>query len=473
MIRSLLLRSPYVVTLATAWLCLQCAPRPGFDGEPPGVDTLGKGAPKGFLWGVSTAAHQIEGGQNNQWTEWEKGAFEDGTPHIKNNDQSGLATDSWNRFADDLALLKQAGVNTYRFSVEWSRIQPNRGEWNQPAIDRYKSWAEQLRANGIEPMVTLFHFTLPIWVVQAGGFENDAILDEFELFSRRMARELGGSVDWWCTVNEPNVYASSGWLTGEFPPGKKNDTKSQAEVTARILEAHARASKAIRQEDTVDADADGKSTIVTFAHHVRVFQPASTGTLDTAISGLSDDFFNEAIPRALKTGRIVMNVPGAVSIDRIVPGLKNSIDVLGINYYTRGFVRTDLGSASFSQMYSGPGRATNDLGWDLYPDGLYSFLKRFNDYGWPMVITENGIATTDAAARSLYLRRHMWAIERAISDGVKLQGYIHWTLLDNFEWAQGFSARFGLFSVDYANNRARNSTASVEDFRKMGSNIPK
>jgi beta-glucosidase len=450
-----------------------CAPRPDFDGEPPGVDALGKGFPARFLWGTSTAAHQIEGGLTNQWTEWENGAFEDGTPHIKNNDRSGLATDSWNRFADDLQLMKQAGTNTYRFSVEWSRIQPSRGEWNQAAIDRYRSWARQLRENGIEPMVTLFHFTLPLWVVQSGGFESDTALDDFELFSRRMAKELAAEVDWWCTVNEPNVYASNGWLVGEFPPGKKGDTKTQAEVTARILEAHARSSKALRQEDVVDADGDGKNTIVTFAHHVRVFQPASPGTLDTAISGLSDDFFNESIVRALKTGRIVMNVPGAVSIDRNVPGLKDSIDVLGINYYTRGFVRTDLGSPSFSQMYSGPDRPVSDLGWDLYPGGLYAFVKRFNEYGWPIVITENGIATTDAAQRQLYLRRHIWALERAVADGVKLQGYIHWSLLDNFEWAQGYSARFGLFSVDFANGRARSATPAADDFRIIGANIPK
>ncbi len=450
-----------------------CASRAGLDGEPPTSDTLGKGVGKGFLWGVSTAAHQIEGGLTNQWTQWENGAFEDGTPHIKNNERSGLATDSWNRFDDDLALMKKAGITMYRFSVEWSRIQPARGQWDTAAIERYRSWAKNLRANGIEPMVTLFHFTLPVWVNDAGGFENDAILEEFELFTRRMAIELGADVDWWCTANEPNVYAANGWLTGEFPPGKKDDTKTQAEVTARILEAHARASKALRQEDKVDADGDGKNNIITLAHHVRVFQPASTGALDTAIAGLSDDFFNEAIPRALKTGHIVMNVPGAVSIDKIVPGLKDSIDVLGVNYYTRGFVRTDFGSASFSQQYSAPGRPTNDLGWELYADGLYSFLKRFNDYGWPMVVTENGIATTDASKRSLYLRRHVWAVERAIADGANVAGYIHWSLLDNFEWAQGFSARFGLFSVDFANNRTRSETASVAEFRNIGANIPK
>jgi beta-glucosidase len=450
-----------------------CTGRPGLDATVPSLETLGTGLPRGFRMGTATAAHQVEGGLDNDWTDWERGAFPDGTPHIKGNEQSGRAADSWNRFDDDLQAMQQLGATAYRFSVEWSRLEPTEGAWDAEAMARYREWTVKLRAAGIEPMVTLHHFTLPKWVAARHGFETEDTQAAFVAFVRRVAEALGDTVDVWCPFNEINVYAAQGYLEGVWPPGVKDDTRRQVTVMANMLKAHAKAAAALREVDTVDADGDGQATVITTAHHVRVFQPASHSVLDTAIAGLTDDVVNEAVPRALKTGRIRLSVPGTIDIDESVDGLAGSIDVLGLNYYTRDIVRADFSRASLSTLTYRAGRPANDLGWDLYPDGLYLMLTRFAAYGWPLVITENGTADRDDSFRTVYLAQHVAAIERAVREGVDVRGYYHWSLIDNFEWAEGYSARFGLFRVDFGGTLDRTPTKAVEAFRRIGANIPR
>ncbi len=460
-----------LLSAALAFGLTACAPRPGLDDATLDLATLGAGLPKGFKLGAATAAHQVEGGMDNDWTDWEKTSFPDGTPHVKGHAQSGLACDSWNRFEDDLRLLKSLGATSYRFGVEWSRLEPRRGEWNAAAMAQYVEWTRRLRAEGIEPLVTVWHFTLPHWVAEQGAFENPKTLDDIEAFTTRVAKELGPTVDWWVTINEPNVYAAKGYLQGEWPPGLKGETKRQAEVMANLFRAHGRMAAALRAQDTVDADGDGKATMISVAHHVRVFQPVSASALDTAIAGLTDDFFNESVPRALKTGRIKLSVPGTVDIDEQVPGLADSIDYLGINYYTRDMVRADLGNPSLSNQYARAGRPTNTLGWDLYPDGLYLMLMRFKAYGIPQVITENGLADTTGEMRPKFLAEHLEALRRATADGADVRGYNHWALIDNFEWAEGFTPRFGLYTVDFENGQARLTTPAVATFRTVADHI--
>lgn len=447
-----------------------CADRPVLENTNPSLETLGRKLPRGFVLGAASSSHQIEGGNSNDWTDWEMGSFPDGTPHIVNGDQSGLATDGWNRFDQDLAALKTLGVDSYRFSVEWSRLEPSPGEWNEAAFDRYGAQLAALREAGIEPMVTIHHFTLPKWVAAKGGFENDETQTDLARLSTELARRFGGLVDFWCPINEINVYAAQGYLSGIWPPGVKDDTARQAKVTASMLKAHAKMARALRENDVFDANGDGRATIITTAHHVRIFQPASSAPLDTAIAGLTDDFANESIPRALKTGRIQLSVPGTIELDEYVEDLAGSIDVLGINYYTRDMVRADLGSASLSQLYYRPHRPVNDLQWDVYPDGLYFALKRFASYGWPQYVTENGMPDDADEHRSLFLAQHLAAVERAVGEGVDVRGYYYWSLTDNFEWAEGFEPRFGMFRVNYETFE-RTPTQAVEVFRKVQANI--
>ncbi|MFL5351035.1 glycoside hydrolase family 1 protein [Archangium sp.] len=447
-----------------------CSERPSFDPAKVNAAPIGKGLPRGFLLGTSTAAHQIEGGNVNDWSDWERGAFPDGAPHIKDRSVSGPATDSWNRFDEDVTLMKRLGANAYRFGVEWSRLEPTPGAWDADAAERYRQWAHTLRSQGIEPMVTLYHFTLPRWVAESGGWENPANLDAFERFSGKVAELLGADVDWWCTLNEPNVYAVFGYMDGVWPPGRK-DTAAMARVLANLIEAHARAARQLRAHDTVDADGDGRATLIGLAHHVRVFQPASGSTTDLAVAGLTDDFFNESVPKALRTGHVSLFVPGSVSLERDVPDLKGSIDYLGLNYYTRDHVRQDT-SPSFSHKYVPAGHDTNDLGWELYPEGLYLFLKRYAALGLPLVVTENGMDDRTGERRPYSLRSHLYAVEQAVAEGVPVRGYFHWSLIDNFEWAEGYGPRFGLFQVDRSSvELTRRATPAVETFREAARNL--
>lgn len=452
-------------------LLAACSDRPSFDPDVVRAAPLGKGLPAGFMLGTSTAAHQVEGGNQNDWTVWERGQWPDGRPHIKDGSVSGAATDSWNRFDEDVRLMEKLGANAYRFSVEWARIQPTPDTWDEAALARYQQWARTLRQKGITPLVTLYHFTLPTWVMDAGGWENPATLELFEAYVAHVAEALGGDVDWWCTINEPNVYAVLGYLNAEWPPGKQ-DMKATATVLANLIEAHARAARQLRARDTVDADGDGFATRIGLAHHVRVFQPATGSTADITVAALTDAFFNESVPEALRTGRIHLSVPGQVTLDREVEGLKGSIDYFGINYYTRDYVRQYLGEPALSRQYVPRGRERNDLGWELYPEGLYLFLMRYAKFGLPLIVTENGMADRSGEQRPYYLQSHVYAVEQALAQGADVRGYFHWSLLDNFEWAEGYTPKFGLFSVDLESpEKTRTETPAVATFQEIARNL--
>lgn len=453
--------------LSAALLLCGCDPRPDFpDAVDPAV--VGTRLPPGFLLGAATSSHQVEGGNSNDWTDWESSRFPDGTPHVRDGEVSGMAVDSWNRFSDDLAALEHLGANAYRLSVEWSRLEPNPGEWDEAAATRYRSWMLQLRAAGIEPMVTISHFTLPKWVAAQGGWDDERIEQSLPAFAGRVAALLGDQVDLWVSMNEPNAMAVQGYLVGLWPPGVQ-DQAAAARVLARQIETHVYIREAIRMNDTADADGDGAAARVGLVHHGRVLQPSSSSVLDSAIAGLADDFANEVPLRAARTGRIQINIPPGVNIDQEVEGLQGSFDFIGLNYYFRQYVRADLGLAALSIQYSRQDRPRSDLDWEIYPEGMYLFLHRFSQLGVPIYVTENGIADASGIVRPEYLLRHFDAMERAIGDGVDVRGYLHWSLLHNFEWADGWRPDFGLFAVDRTTFE-RSPTPAVETFRGISRN---
>jgi beta-glucosidase len=457
--------------LLAAALLGACGGRPRFLDEDLDEATLGASLPEGFLLGVATSAHQVEGGNQNDWTDWELGSFADGAPHIADGTVSGAATESFDRFDEDLALMVSLGVNSYRFSVEWSRLEPTEGTFDGAVADRYRAWAASLRAAGIEPMVTLHHFTLPRWVAAQGGWESDETVTDFAAFAGRVAAQLGAEVDLWCTLNEPNVYVVQGYFDGVWPPGKK-DSVLGARVLARLLRAHARATASLRAADLTDANGDGHATRVGLAHHVRFFEAATSAPLDAFITGATDAFFNEATVVAARTGRIRLSVPFELEIDEPEPGLVGAFDYLGLNYYTRDHVRADLGTPALSRQFVPEGKPTNDLGWELYPEGLYLFLKRFSKHGWPIYVTENGLADQARDQRPAYLRTHLAALEQAAREGVDVRGYYHWSLLDNFEWAEGYAPKFGLYAVDFASAaKTRTPTEAVGTFQNVARNL--
>jgi beta-glucosidase len=435
------------------------------------------GVAPGFLLGVATSAYQTEGGNQNDWTDWEAGRYPDGTPHVKAGASAARAADSWNLWARDIAAVEELGANVYRLGVEWSRLEPTEGAWSAAAAARYREMLLALRAtrgHPTQPMLNLWHFTMPRWLAARGGWEWDGAPAAFAAFAARAGDAFGDLVDLWCTLNEPNVYVTKGFMAAQWPPGVK-DPKRAAEVLARLLEAHGLATVALRAHDHIDADGDGKTTRIGLAHNVRVFDPGSSwGPLERTIARSADQFYNLAITDAVANGHIHISLPTAATVDRPAPALRGSFDWLGLNYYTRDRLRARVlraltgGGAPYDTI-TDDDRPRSDMGWEIYPEGLERLLVRFAAYGWPILVTESGVADRAGTVRPGFIRSHIYAIDRARAAGVNVTGYLHWSLMDNFEWSHGYEGRFGLYTIDFAGDPtlARRPTAAVPTFQDL------
>jgi beta-glucosidase len=361
--------------------------------------------PDGFLWGTATSAHQIEGGNwNNDWWAWE---HDDASPCAE---PSGDACDSWNRWDEDVALVADLGLESYRLSVEWSRVEPEEGEWSRAAIDHYRRQCESLLAHGVEPTVTFHHFTTPRWLVARGGWEDPATADRFAAFSGRLASDLGEVMRRACTINEPNIVATIGWLLGAFPPGK-TDRDLRLRVNDVFVDAHRKAVDAIR------AAAPGLPVGLTLS--MTEYQAVDGGEERTArMRREMEDVFLDAT---------------------------EGDDFLGVQTYSRSRIGPD--------GIVGPeeGVPVLDMGYELWPQALEACLRRAWDYTGgqvPLLVTENGIGTADDTQRIAYVHTALEGLLRVLADGIDVRGYTYWSLLDNFEWAYGYRPRFGLVSVD-------------------------
>jgi len=390
-----------------------------------------------FLFGTATAAHQIEGG--NTRNDWAR--FEEDPGHIKRGEKSGLASDHWNRVAGDIRLMRELGVNAYRFSIEWSRLEPIQGTWDEAAWGHYEDELRQLRAAGVTPMVTLLHFTLPIWLADRGGVTAPDFPERFGCFAAQAARCLGSMVALWCTLNEPNVQMNAGYLEGMWPPGKQSPGEA-VKAFVGLMRAHAAATRALR------TGAPGSK--IGIAVNLVVLDPATRWSpFDWLASYFTGHAYNWSVYDAIQNGRVRLYVPGLLRVDEPWPALKGSVDFFGINYYTRYLIRFSLRSRGMIERRLGPGDRS-DMNWEIYPEGLYRMLRKvWSRYKLPIYITENGIADAVGHQRAAFLRSHLRAVTQAISDGIPIRGYFYWSLLDNFEWAEGFAPRFGLWHVNY------------------------
>src|ERR1051326_1535245 len=363
--------------------------------------------PDGFFWGAATAAHQIEGNNvNNDWWRAEQAGL---LPH-----KSLEACNSWMIWRDDVALLRQMGLNAYRLSVEWARIEPEPGRFDLTALDTYRQQLEALRQAGIEPMVTLHHFTSPRWLADKGGWANAEVVDDFVRYTRKVAEHMGDLVRWWISINEPSILAFQAYIEGRWPRHPPNNLRGFVRLMRHARRAHARARRVLR-ETRPDA-------MVSMAFAVWPFQALRPWSPIDQVMAVGGDW--------LWQGRIVR---------RTLPML----DWIGVNYYSRTFVGWPWPSTNGH----GSGART-DFGWEIYPEGLRSVLNRVGRYGKPVVVTENGISDADDDQRADYVVAHGGQQPLAIDDGVDLRGYMHWTLLDNFEWAEGYEQRFGLATRD-------------------------
>lgn len=391
--------------------------------------------PAGFLWGTATAAHQVEGANTlNDWWAWEQ------TPgHIKNGDTSQLACDHYRRFEADFDLLRSLHQNAHRLSLEWSRIEPRPGEFSSDAIAHYRRVLQALRQRGMEPMVTIHHFTNPTWIASAGGWEEPQTAERFATFAARAVEEFHDLARLWITINEPTVVAYQGYVRGDWPPGKRYDLGRVARVMATLLRGHWLAYERIKGSHP--------DMQLGLAHHVRVFDPARRWMpLDRAVAAAFDRVFNRTTLMSLQRGQVVFPMTSAGRLS----GPKPSQDFIGLNYYTRELVRFNrhYRAELFGQRVLRASATRSDLGWEVYPDGMYRTLRTMQRQQLPVYVTENGIADAADTLRPEYLLTHLAATKRAIDDGVPVRGYFHWSSMDNFEWAEGYSAKFGLIECD-------------------------
>lgn len=392
--------------------------------------------PENFLWGSATSAYQIEGNnKNSDWWEWERRAA------LK--EVSGLACRSYELYEQDFDLAKSLNHNTHRFSIEWSRVQPQENEFSSQEINHYINVVDSLRKRDIEPIVTLHHFTNPLWFANLGGWHNSCARKYFLRYTQEIAGALCDKVRFWVTINEPLVYVYHSYLLGCWPPQEKSFSKAN-KVIENLFFSHVEAYKLIHD---IYRKKNLPSPFVSIAKGVQVFEPCLPTLRNRVASYLRDRRFNfEFLERLIKY---------------------KSIDFLGINYYTRGLAETQgwtMRNLFLDNCKKNHSRLKkNSLGWDIYPQGLYSLLTRFKKFNLPIYILENGICTEDDELRWNFIYEHLKAAQLAINEGVNVSGYIYWSLLDNYEWDKGFEPRFGLVEVDY-NTYKRTVRESAKKF---------
>jgi beta-glucosidase len=366
---------------------------------------------------------------------------------IKNGDTPAVACDSWDRFREDVALMTAMGLDAHRLSIEWARVEPRPGTFDSKALDRYREMLGALRDAGIEPMVTLHHFSLPLWMAEQEGLLSRELPGRLARFATETVRALGDLCTLWITINEPSVLAAHAYLLGAWPPARK-DPVAAIRAHHRLLEAHVAMYRAVHA-----ADPTGRA-MVGVAHHLRVVEPERPRWFaDRAAAAFMRGTFNHAFVRALVEG----TVAGPLDIFGTNPGFritdaKGTQDFFGVNYYSRDVVRFSLARAGEMFIERGvPADApVSDLGWDIFPQGLGSILRAWGSRtGLPIYVTENGLADAADTRRGRFIVDHLREVEAAMADGVDVRGYLHWSLLDNFEWAEGYAPRFGLAAVDY------------------------
>ena len=378
--------------------------------------------PKDFLWGAATSAYQVEGNNiNTDWWEWEK--------RVGLKETSGLACRHYEFYKCDFDLAGLLNHNAHRLSLEWSRIEPDEGKFSEPEIEHYRNVILSLKQRNLEPIVTLHHFTNPLWFARKGGWQNNKACDYFLRYVEKIAEALCENVKYWVTINEPMVYVYHAYILGFWPPQEKSFLKAKKAKENLILshiESYKLIHKIYRKENL-------NTPLISIAQNMQEFVPCAVTLRNRIAIYLRDKYFNlEFIERLMRA---------------------KTLDFIGINYYTRGLVETrgwgfrnlalDVCNKNHSRLNK------NSLGWDIYPEGLYSVLLRLKKYGLPIFILENGICTQDDNLRWDFIREHLKNIHLAMNRGVKLLGYIYWSLIDNYEWDKGFSPRFGLIEVDY------------------------
>lgn len=387
------------------------------------------GLPKEFLWGTSLSAYQVEGGNKNaDWWHWELRNL--GKPNGP-KDRSGKAANFWELYKQDLKLAKKLKANAIRLSIEWSRIFPRPNKIDRRALTKYTDILRTAKNYGLYTLVTLYHFTLPLWFARRGGFENKHNTNFFLRYLKTILPHIDRFTDALITINEPIVYTNQSYLKGRWPPQKRSPTKALTVLT-NLLNVHKVAYQFIKKLNSKKP--------VTIVFNIAWFQAQRDNNPLFVFDELLAKF-------AFRIQLLPLYY------------LKNYLDYLGINYYfTNQFEKFRI---------KNPNTRVSDLGWWLTPQNIYHVLKNLDHLNKPIIITENGLADSKDKHRPWFIKETAKALEKAKKENVKIKGYLHWSLLDNFEWTEGFSARFGLIEVDYKNNFKRKPRRSYYIYREI------
>lgn len=410
-----------------------------------------------FLWGVATSAYQVEGGIVNDHSRYQgKAAF---LRKANESLDARAAVDHWRRWEEDFELLRQLGVNSYRFSVEWARLEPRKGWFDEAAFAQYRRMIDRLLELGITPMVTLHHFTHPTWFHREAPWHTEDSIERFLAFVTEVDCRLLDRVPYVVTLNEPLVWLLAGYGDAKFPPGERNLNRLMDSLRNMLL-AHRRTYDYLKERHP--------EMQIGIAHNMISFRRARTGNLlDGEIKRMLHRFYNLLIPKAFTTDRLDFNFPFVLKYSRAVE-LDNRIDFWGVNYYYRMHVRFRLRPfRPFDTLFVARSKhGLSDLGWEIYPRGLYRACRWLRFTGKPLIITENGIATDDDSLRVRFIERHLHFLEELRREGQPIRGYFHWSLMDNYEWLEGTGARFGLYRVDFEDDFLRTLNPSGEYYAR-------
>jgi beta-glucosidase len=369
--------------------------------------------PDGFLWGVSTSAYQIEGGIINDWSQWEMS--EKRLKWLRNKKRNyrdyvaGRGCDSYNRYEEDAEMVKALNCGAYRLGLEWARIEPIEGEFNRAEIEHYRQILTSLKEKNIKVVLTIWHWTNPMWLVHEGGWSNKKVIAYYARYVEFVAAELSDLVDFWVTINEPTIHVFNGYFKGNFPPNKKNPILG-VKTFLNLVAAHKKAYNIIHKYN-IRAN-------VGFTHLGDNFQPARAWFFPEIFLAWFFNFFcnNQLVHK--------------------------HTDYIGLDYYFHNRI------VWYPPFLKNINKEVTDFGWEIYPEGIYNILKDLRRFKKPIYIMENGLADAADAKRAKFIVDHLRQVHRAIEEGEDIRGYFHWSLMDNFEWAEGYTMKFGLYSVD-------------------------
>ncbi|MBI2278622.1 MAG: glycoside hydrolase family 1 protein [Candidatus Brennerbacteria bacterium] len=402
-----------------------------------------------FYFGASSSAHQAEGGQRNDWSEWEIRTATGKAHNARNrpptggwpayilerhpnpleetNYVAGRAADHWHRYEEDFDLAKELGHTAHRFSIEWSRVEPEEGRFDERALAHYRDVVRALRARGMEPFVTLWHWPLPLWLARKGGWESSAAIGAFAKYAGRVAAYLKDDVKFWIPLNEPEIYANMSYLNGTWPPQVKNPLR-MLRVLSHLIRAHRAAHPVLKGINP--------SCRVGIAKNNIHFEAAGRNQWNELLKAVADWWWN----------RLPLDLTN------------DTLDFIGLNFYFHNRI-----DGWFNRNRN---ERINDIGWELAPESLFHALMDLKRYEKPVYVTENGLADARDLHRAEYIHEALRAVKRAVGNGVDVRGYFHWALTDNFEWADGFWPRFGLVEVDYQ-TLTRRPRASAQAYKNL------